>query len=792
MKKFLLVIISAAVFVTSSFAEWKHQLKVYTKGICFEWNNLIYVGGENGILELNTETGERKHISVLNTDIPSNYINSFLKLGDGTVLIGTSRGLGVFQNGAFTTKHIISSSYPGSDARLLYSDYQGNFWTFSDTKVYRYSNGEWKTYDIKAYIDTTFEIIGLLVRRNEVWTLFATGYNFYNPGFGTPIYIKVAVLNDTGIKKFFLTKNDFPYTYGMAYPADADDKVIWFNYDGVYVYENDEWKLSKILDTLDHAIFTYNGLVRDSSGNIWYVAINLDNYTSYPISYNIKTGQKTIHLNTTGENISYVKITNDGTVVAYHPLTSSVYLKRDGEWIKKSREELGISEKESISYCFGDSGKIFVGLGAGDYNRSGTLIEITENKTFPPFINGYPFRILTQIEVNKDGQAFFGQKSGFFSHIGWSYQADSGLANFRTLTGATSVKCKVGTDGYVYIKGKEETSEDDYSNYVSTWKGNYFKSIYMGIPGKNSYFSDFDFDGNKLIGLSSYQYSSTDSAYSTLLNVYDLTDGSFTRYDKFSSNLPGFYIKNEYTVDTIPNCISTGSPGEWWITFIVTLEDGYKNLLMKFTTSGIRYYSISFKGSARCLYDKSTQQLVFPSGQQNIYFFNTNTETSDSLTLAGTGIIGNPIKFKKLFDGNVYACDDLGYLYKYIGNGRFEPIDLKIYGKSNLGIPINDFSLDANYNLHLATELGLLSNSEIITNVEDRAEKFDDGQCIYPNPASSFVYVNNPETQTIGIYSALGSKLAEISNTNRIDVSCFSPGLYFVKIGSMVYKFIKW
>lgn len=791
MKKLSLVIITAIVFVTPSFAEWKHQLKVYTKGICFEWNNFIYVGGQNGMLELNTETGGRKHISMLNADIPSNYINSFLKLRDGTVLIGTNRGLGVFQNGTFTTKHPISSSYPGSDARLLYSDYQGNVWTFSDTKVYRYSNGEWKTYDIKAYIDTTFEIIGLLVRQNEVWALFAAGYNFYNPGFGTAIYVKVAILNDTGIKKFFLTKDDFPYTYGMVYAADADDKVIWFNYDGIYVYENDEWKMSKILDTLDYAIFTYNGLVRDSSGNIWYIAINLDDYASYPVSYNIKTGEKIIHLKNTGENISYVKVTNDGVVVAYHSSTSGIYYRKNGEWIRKSREELGILEGESIASCFGENGKIFVGLRAKDYRRSGALVEITENKTFPPLVNGYPFWIVTQVEVNKDGQAFFGHKSGLSSHTVWYYQADSGLVDFSIPIGGTFIDCKVGTDGYVYIKGKQETIEEDYSDYVSTWKGNDFKAIYMGMPGKSSYFRNFDFDGDKLIGLSEYRYSSTDSVYSALLNVYDLNDGTLIRYDKSNGNLPGFYAKNGYVYDTLPNDISTGSSGEWWITFEVILGNNFRNILMKFTTSGIRYYSIPFKGIVAFLHDKFTQQIVFPSNLY-IYFFDTNTEMVDSVEFANSGFIGVPIRFKKLFDGNVYACDNLGYFYKYIGNGRFEPIDLKIYGKPNLGFAINDFSLDANYNLHLATEVGLLSSDEIITDVIDKNEKFNDTGIIYPNPASDIVYVNNPVAQTIRIYSALGVELAKIYNTNKIDVSSFPSGLYFIKVGSVVYKFIKW
>ncbi len=791
MKKFLLVIIPVVIFVTSLSAEWEHQLKVHTKGICFEWNNLVYVGGQNGILELNIATGERKHISMLNADIPSNYINSFLKFGDGTVLIATNRGLGVFKNGTFTTKHPIVSSYPGNDARLLYPDYQGNVWTFSDTKVYRYSNGEWKTYDIQSYIDTTFEVIGLLVRQNEVWALFSTGYNFYNPGFGTSLYVKVAILNDTGIKKFFLTKDDFPYTPGMVYAADADDKVIWFNYDGVYVYENDEWKMSKILDTLDYAIFTYNGLVRDSSGNIWYIVINLDDYGSYPVSYNIKTGQKTIHLSSAGENISYVKVTNGGIVVAYHSSASGVYFKKNGEWIRKSREDLGILESEFITSCFGDGNKIFVELRAKDYKRSGTLVEITENRTFPPLVNGYPFWIVTQIEMNRDGQAFFGHKSGLFSHIGWYYQADSGLVNFRTFIGATSIQCKLGTDGYVYIKGKQETAEDDYFDYVSTWKGNDFKSIYMGVPGRSSYFVNFDVDGNKLVGLSEYQYSSTDSAYSALLNVYDLNDGTFTRYDKFNGNLPGFYIKGGYVHDTIPYDISTGSSGEWWILFTVILENDSKLLLMEFTTDGIKYYSIPFKGIVAFLYDKFTRQLVFPS-KQYIYFFDTNTEIVDSVEFAMSGLIGVPIAFKKLFDGNVYACDSLGHLYKYIGNGHFEPIDLKIYGKPNLGFAINDFSLDANYNLHLATEVGLLSSNEIITDVMDKTEKFDESRVVYPNPASDFVYFNNPELQPVRIYSALGIQIAEISKTRRIDVSSLSPGLYFIRVGSEVYKFIKW
>ncbi len=69
---------------------------------------------------------------------------------------------------------------------------------------------------------------------------------------------------------------------------------------------------------------------------------------------------------------------------------------------------------------------------------------------------------------------------------------------------------------------------------------------------------------------------------------------------------------------------------------------------------------------------------------------------------------------------------------------------------------------------------------------------------IYPNPVSDQLFISSENTmiETITIYSLTGKKVVEVvSETNSIDVTTLSKGMYFVEIssasGKSVKKFIK-
>ena len=62
---------------------------------------------------------------------------------------------------------------------------------------------------------------------------------------------------------------------------------------------------------------------------------------------------------------------------------------------------------------------------------------------------------------------------------------------------------------------------------------------------------------------------------------------------------------------------------------------------------------------------------------------------------------------------------------------------------------------------------------------------------ISPNPVTNFLQINSLQLGRIEIFSAIGTKVIETDWQERIDVSGLSPGMYFVKIGDKVSKFIK-
>lgn len=80
---------------------------------------------------------------------------------------------------------------------------------------------------------------------------------------------------------------------------------------------------------------------------------------------------------------------------------------------------------------------------------------------------------------------------------------------------------------------------------------------------------------------------------------------------------------------------------------------------------------------------------------------------------------------------------------------------------------------------------------EITSSVLGTQENLKDKYQIYPNPAENFIYVNG-DNILYGIYDANGKLLSNGKSTgNRIDISKYPKGIYFVKINGKLEKLIK-
>ena len=79
------------------------------------------------------------------------------------------------------------------------------------------------------------------------------------------------------------------------------------------------------------------------------------------------------------------------------------------------------------------------------------------------------------------------------------------------------------------------------------------------------------------------------------------------------------------------------------------------------------------------------------------------------------------------------------------------------------------------------------------TSVKENKEIVDNELVISPNPATDYITLNPEaaEAKLIQIYSIEGIKMYDGEYSERIDVSGFARGVYFVKIGNKVGRFVK-
>ncbi|MEC8134387.1 MAG: T9SS type A sorting domain-containing protein, partial [Bacteroidota bacterium] len=67
---------------------------------------------------------------------------------------------------------------------------------------------------------------------------------------------------------------------------------------------------------------------------------------------------------------------------------------------------------------------------------------------------------------------------------------------------------------------------------------------------------------------------------------------------------------------------------------------------------------------------------------------------------------------------------------------------------------------------------------------------------IYPNPTKSMLFVDgNEDIISLELFSISGRSLMQVNNTNQLDISSFSTGVYFLKVNdgttSVIKKIIK-
>ena len=799
MKKLVFLSILFLTFV-NVFANWEHRFVGSVVSGVVTNSDKIYFSRNNGLSEYNQTDNSFKHFTMLNSELPSNVINSFLKISDNTHLISTKGGLCLLTNGLISNNNSICLDYPEKDARKLYLDSKNRIWTYSANKVHCYDNDEWFTVDLTDSVFYPFDIWDITFIGDDVWVMFndnrVTNTKFYENAI-VDLRINVAVIQNLIITKLLDTKEEFPKRQGGYSVCDAGDFILWKNTTAVYKYENDVWTPTEELHYNGIKPFWYQNLILDHNGLIWYTVGNDDDKVAFPVSYNPQTGEKTAYLQNEDEKwITTVYLMDNKQILAKS--TDVNYLLTETGWIKYTKSDLGLVPTSSFGYPRVIGDKVYVQV----YRSSlpdGSYICLEDGSTIEQFYQGLPYSNLTQVEINKDGKGIF--RGDNFNRDLYRYQADSAFVNLKAIVNSSNPDVKPVSDGNIYFSNCK-VDNTLKSNLLTTWKGNELVKIDMGFGNKEQLtLNTFDTYGDLLIGIGGYNIA--EDSLNSFLSIYNLKDKTLKTYDKNNSDMPDYYIEIldifYFYRDTIPSGITIDKNLDPWILTSMSL--------MKFKESGSEIIDISdIKfGVSKISYDQFSNEIILLSSRSEpLYYINAETFQIGYFDITSNGIVGNLVKVKKLLDDNLWAADDLGYLYQYTGKGIFKIFDLQISNRQNLKFPINDFSIDINKNLHLASEIGLLSNSTILsgTSVQESNENiwFD----ISPNPSADFITIQfqtsevlkTSEVYRVQIFNVLGIEVMSVETRHavslqRIDISHLPAGVYFIRIGDKVEKFVK-
>jgi len=134
------------------------------------------------------------------------------------------------------------------------------------------------------------------------------------------------------------------------------------------------------------------------------------------------------------------------------------------------------------------------------------------------------------------------------------------------------------------------------------------------------------------------------------------------------------------------------------------------------------------------------------------------------------------------------------------GIAVYDGSDWSHYSTSNSELPsdtVYQIAVDPNGTKWIGTNNGLVAfNENGLLSTSDYSELMND-IVLYPNPANDFITLNMPvglHNATVNIFDIQGKKIKTYSinnNRNRLDVSAFPSGIYFVNIQANENHFTK-
>ena len=132
-------------------------------------------------------------------------------------------------------------------------------------------------------------------------------------------------------------------------------------------------------------------------------------------------------------------------------------------------------------------------------------------------------------------------------------------------------------------------------------------------------------------------------------------------------------------------------------------------------------------------------------------------------------------------DGNSWT--QVGSDVTATGTDTEYTFDLSSYSKDAIWVAIRHYHVTDMFRLNL-DYITLGANAGV---AENDANVFS----VYPNPATSTLYIDGAEGETVSVYDATGRLVMQEVYNGQLNVSTLEKGVYAVRVGTNVVRFVK-
>lgn len=740
----------------------------------------FYIGLDNGFVVQNKETGEAEFYNALNSNLMSSSIEE-IEIYKGNVYLSSLSGLYKYAD-----KSLNRIEMGKEDIRKL-QVIDDNIWTFDATSIYKYDGVEVKEWKIDELVEFGFELYDLVVYKNYAWISYkAASYNnkyYYSGGRTTRDYRFILLnLDDSSVLTFTDEERIYESWNAVSFQVITNDE-IWVSVSSkksyIYSIKDNTWRENEHISLIpDGYELLYGNAITDNNGDVWFTIqsteppnnwmIAVYNYESNTVEMKFPEKESDATFKPYSYDLFDDKIVAEGTNGFYFidgdNLETIAASNFSDEYLNKSKlykngENFYMMLTEWYTPNIYDR---IVSI------REKKIIDYTLDKasTIPnPTVNSY-------VQDN-NVKLIKGGKNSVYKDNTWISERDFGIQS-----------------------SEDQIQYDRFSNgdLVANY-GKLFSLIddevvlYENINKEKSEYSsihDFKIYEDKMYIYGSYLREGEN--LNAFVSVLDRDNNELFIYDEKNSCIPDFRKQGTIImryIDSVPEAIEVDIRGNLWVLtqqslFIVdeNLNCTYRDGLMESPGDIVDFNQLEYSSAQDKMY-----------GYSNNILFNLNSETLDSVSTTTLGR-NKIVFFGACSDGNVYVTTDKGELFRLNSISDWTQIEV-VPGKKELDFNFKHVSYFQD-TLYLSTDLGLFKIGAAITSVEND-DSSNNSFSVFPNPTADYIILENiAPNSTIQILSLSGSIVKEVKADNRIDVRDLSAGVYMIKVGSKVQKFVKY